>query len=202
MAVVLYAGLAFLVAAVLSAVELITAKYAQTWFLIFRCKSLWAYAIIYGVIAGCAMFGFKTLVALGQVKLEGLIVGATWFQAVAIGISVKSLLHINLFNITVNRQSMPVGMETFTQLFEPHLLRNILFYEFNAVREFIEPYRHKYPDLGQVKATIANNVPSTLPSSEIEAFNTDLAKAVDVQEAMERGLRFLGRQTFTRIFLN
>lgn len=136
----------------------------------------------------------------GKVKLEGLLVSQPWFQAIAVGISVKSLLHINLFNITIAGQSRPVGIETLTQFFEPHLLRNVTFYEFNEVRSFIEPYEQAHPDLTQVRTIISNNVPMTLPQAEIEAFRIDLAKVASVQEAMESGLRFLGRQTFTRIF--
>src|SRR6476620_2494932 len=185
-----YAGLAFLVAALLSSIELITAKYPRTWFLLRKCKSLWFYALIYGCIGGAAMFWLKDLVAGGKVQLQGLFLSAPWFQAVAIGISVKSLLHINLFNITKNGQSVPIGLETITQLFEPHLLRGVMFDEFNAVRSFVQPFQQAYPNLTDVRTTLSNNVPNTLPQPEIEAFRADLDKAVNVQEAMERGLRF------------
>ena len=146
------------------------------------------------------MFWLKDLVAANKVKLDVMGLSAPWFQAVAIGISVKSLMHINLFNVTTNGQSHPIGIETITQLFEPHLLRGVMFYEFNAVRSFVQTFQQAYPNLTDVRTTLSNNVPNTLPQPEIEAFRADLDKAVNVQEAMERGLRFVGRQTFTRIF--
>jgi hypothetical protein len=196
----LYAGLAFFVATFLSGLDLLTASYPRTYFLLFRSGALWGYAIIYGFIAALLTFGADYLVASGKLKLEGMILGAKWFRAVAIGISIKSLLHINLFNVTTGSQSVPIGIETLTKIFEPQLLRAIVFDEFNAVRNYLQPYCQKYTNLDNVKATIAANVPPTLPKQESQAFETELAKAVNVLEAMERGLRFLGRKTFRRIF--
>jgi hypothetical protein len=196
----LYAGLGFFVAAFLSGLELLTASYPRTYFLVFRSGALWGYAIVYGVIAALLTFGADYLIASGKLKLEGMILGANWFRAVAIGISVKSLLHINLFNITTGSQSVPIGIETLTKLFEPQLLRAIVFDEFNAVRRYLEPYCQRYTTLQNVKSTIGENVPPTLPIQESQAFETELAKAATVMEAMERGLRFLGRKTFKRIF--
>src|SRR2546422_94202 len=100
----LYAGLAFIVATFLSGLELVTASYPRTHFLVFRSRPLWGYALIYGVIAACVTFGADYLVSSGKLTLEGMILGAKWFRAVAIGISIKSLLHINLFNITTGSQ--------------------------------------------------------------------------------------------------
>jgi hypothetical protein len=196
----LYAGLAFIVAAVLSGLELVTASYPRTYFLVFRSRSLWGYAIIYGVIAGCVTLGADYLVNSGKLKLEGLILGSKWFRAVVIGISIKSLLHINLFNITAGSTTVPVGIETLTKIFEPQLLRALVFDEFNAVRHYLASYCQKYTDLQAVKTTISTNVPPTLPTQESQAFETELTKATTVIEAMERGLRFLGRKTFNRIF--
>jgi len=146
------------------------------------------------------MFWLKDLVAANKVKLDVLGLSAPWFQAVAIGISVKSLMHINLFNVTTNGQSHPIGIETITQLFEPHLLRSVMFCEFTAVRAFIQPFQQAYPDLTNVKTTLSNNVPAALPQSEIEAFRADLDKSLNVQDAMALGLRFVGRETFTQNF--
>ena len=196
----LYAGLAFVVGAFFSSFELITASYPRTFPLLFRSRALWGYALIYGTIGACLAFGADYLVSSGKLKLEGVILSAKWFRAVAIGISIKSLLHINLFNVAAGSQSVPIGIETLTKIFEPQLLRAIIFDEFEEVRRYVEPYSQKHTDLATVKATIAKNVPPTLPTQESQAFETELAKTTNVVEAMERGLRFLGRKTFKRIF--
>ena len=196
----LYAGLAFIVAAFFTGLELLTASYPRTYFLVFGSRALWIYVSIYGLIAAGLTFGADQLVSAGKLKLEGFIIGAKWFRAVAIGIAVKSLLHINLFNFTTGSQSVPIGVETLTKAFEPQLLRALVFDEFNAVRHYLEPYCQHYTDLNAIKATIAANVPPSLPVQESQAFETELAKATNVMETMERGLRFLGRKTFKRIF--
>ena len=196
-----YPALAFVVAALISSVELITANYPRTYFLVLRkSRALFYYALIYGLLAFIITLAADYLVAAGKLKLEGMIVGAKWFRAVAIGIAVKSLLHINLFNITTGSQTLPIGIETITKIFEPPLIRRIIFDEFDAVRTFLAPYIAKYSNLTDVKALIAANVPPTLPPQESQAFETELNKAANVTQAMERGLRFLGRQTFVRIF--
>src|SRR5438093_8324382 len=148
----LYAGLAFIIAAFFTGLELLTASYPRTYFLVFRSRALWIYVVIYGFIAAILTLGADQLVAAGKLKLEGFVVGAKWFRAVAIGIAVKSLLHINLFNFTTGSQSVPIGIETLTKIFEPHLLRALIFDEFNAVRHYLGPYSVKYTDLNAVNS--------------------------------------------------
>ena len=66
----LYAGLGFFVATFLSGLELLTASYPRTYFLVFRSGALWGYAIIYGVIAALLTFGADYLIASGKLKLN------------------------------------------------------------------------------------------------------------------------------------
>ena len=146
------------------------------------------------------MLGLGALVTAGTVKLEGLGLSSPWVQAIAVGLTTKAFLHINLFNVTVGSQPMPVGLETLVQLFEPALLRTILLDEFNAVRNYIQPYADKYSDLGADKVKIAQNIPPTLPPQERAAFDSDLDKTNAVIDAMELFLRFLGRASFNRVF--
>jgi len=135
-----------------------------------------------------------------KIQMDGSVLASQWLRAVVVGISVKSLLHINLFNVTVNSQPFPIGVETLTQFFEPTLLQNILFDEFNSVRDFVSPLAVRYPDLQAVRQSILQNIPSTLPTQEVGAFKDELTKAVDVVEALEKGFRFLGQSSFRRIF--
>ncbi len=192
--------LAFVIAAFISVLELITAKYPRTYFLLRKNLKLYVYALIYGVIAFGIMLGLRALVTAGTIKLEGLGLSSPWVQAIAVGVTTKAFLHINLFNVTVGAQTMPVGLETLVQLFEPTLLRMILLDEFNAVRSYVKPYADKHSLLTDDRAKIKENIPSTLPTQERAAFESDLDKTSTVTEAMELFLRFLGRANFNRVF--
>lgn len=195
-----YVILALIVGVFFTGLDLITAKYPRTWFLVKKSKSLWVYCALYGVIAAAVYLGLDRLVAAEKIQLSSEVLESPWLRVLAIGISVKSLLHINLFTTTVNSQPFPVGLGTFTLLFEPQLLRSILFDEFNAVRSFIAPVAARHPNIDTVRAAIIQNIPAELPAQETGAFRDELTKATDVAEAMERGLRFLGRKTFSRVF--
>src|SRR5438128_11249429 len=127
----LYAGLAFVVGAFFSSFELITASYPRTFPLLFRSRALWGYALIYGTIAACLAFGADYLVSSGKLKLEGVILSAKWFRAVAIGISIKSLLHINLFNVATGSHTLPIAIETLTKIFQLQSLTAIIFDQFD-----------------------------------------------------------------------
>jgi hypothetical protein len=197
---VCYVILAFVVGAFFTGLDLITAKYPRTWFLVKKSKSLWGYCALYGAIAAGVYLGLDGLVAAKKIQLSSEVLESPWLRILVIGISVKSLLHINLFTTTVNSQPFPVGLGTFTLLFEPQLLRSILFDEFNAVRSFIAPIAARHPNIETVRTTIMQNIPPELPTQETGAFRDELGKATDVAETLERGLRFLGRKTFSRVF--
>lgn len=192
--------LAFVIAAAISVSELITAKYPRTFFLLRKNHKLYLYALTYGAVAFGIMLGLRALVTAETVKLEGLGLSLPWVQAIAVGLTTKAFLHINLFNVTVGSQPMPVGLETLVQLFEPALLRTILLDEFNAVRNYAQPHADKHSNLPDDKGKIKRNIPSTLPAQERAAFESDLDKTDTVIDAMELFLRFVGRATFNRVF--
>jgi hypothetical protein len=197
---ILPALLAGFIAAAISASELITAKYARTCFLLIRCGWLWAYALIYGLIGFGVTLGFDSLVASEAIHVQGLGLTSPWVRAVVIGLSVKAILHINLFNVTVGAQSRPIGIESLVQLFEPAMLRNILLREFLEARNYVTPYAASNPNLVAVKQQIKANVPASLEQLEKAAFENDVDKAESVPLAMEHFLRFLGRKIFERTF--
>ncbi len=197
--------LAFATAAAVSASELITTRYPRTYFLLKRSRALYAYVLIYGFIAFGVLFLSDALVRAGTVKLEGLGLSSPWVRAIAVGITVKAFLHINLFTVGAGSQSKPVGLETVVQLFEPQLLRTITLDEDDAVKRYIQPRAARYPpdnpnNLNNVKALIKDNVPAALPDEERAAFENDVDKAPTVTRAMEKFLRFVGRATFERVF--
>ncbi len=180
--------------------ELVTAKYPRTWFCIKGSFSFWIYCLIYGVISAVVFICLNALVASDKVQLSDGVMTSPWLRAIAVGIAIKSFLHINLFNVTVNAQPFPVGVATLMELFEPHLLRTIVFDEFNAVRAYVGPTAGRYPIVAQVIQTINRNTPPSLPAPEVGAFRDELNKSADSTEAMEKALRFLGRKSFLRIF--
>jgi hypothetical protein len=115
-------------------------------------------------------------------------------------VTIKAILNINLFNVTVGTQSMPVGPSTLVQLYEPMILRSITFREFTEVRRYVTPAVDRNRDLVTVKQQIKDSVPATLPASERGAFENDIDKAQSVTVAMEGFLRFLGRSIFVSVF--
>lgn len=192
--------LAFLIGSFFTGLDLVTGKYPRTWFLVRQSRLFWIYCGIYGTISAAGYLASDALIAAGKIQLDSEVLGSPWLRAVVVGISIKSFLHINLFNVTVNSQPFPVGLETLVQVFEPPMLRTILFDEFNAVRHFVAPLAAKHPDVSAVRQTIIQNIPPTLPGQEVGAFKDELSKAADATDAMEKGLRFLGKKTFVRIF--
>src|ERR1700736_1601035 len=107
--------LAFVIASFIAALELITSKYPRTFFLLKRCPALYVYALIYGLIGLGVMLGLNYLVSQKAVTLEGFGLSNPWWQAVAIGLSVKAFLHLRIFSVGVGGQSFPIGTETIVQ---------------------------------------------------------------------------------------
>ncbi len=193
--------LAFTVAAIVVWLELITANYPRTSFLLIRKSwAIYAYIIVYGLISGLAMLGLEWLTESQVIEIQSPSIAHHWVQALIIGISTKALLHIRLFSVNVGTQSFPIGVETVVQLFEPWLIRTIELDEFNAVRGFIERHRKQGISLDDVKILIEQNLPPRLERAERSAFIADLNDAQEITEAMELYLRSFGKKNFIRIF--
>jgi hypothetical protein len=196
----LLAVLAFLIAAAISITELVTAKYPRTFFLVVRERPLYLYGLIYGIVAAAVFVGLDALIASKQLTVQGLGLSNRAVRAILVGLTTKALMHINLWNVGTGSRSMPVGIATLVQLFEPQLLRTLELNEFNRVRLFLAPRAGAYPDLATVRTDILGNIPPTLPAEERGAFENEVTKATTVTAAMELLLRFLGRKTFDRVF--
>ena len=229
MLLLLQAITAMLFASVFAWLELITSSYPQTWTVMRGCRSLWAYAFIYGALAFGVIMGYEALTSTGALQVSSSGSAPTssddskakpsntenksgktpnfgnsgqkpsWLIAILIGLSAKALLHIRLFTVSAGSQAVPVGTETLVMLFEPWLLRNIELYEFNAVRDFIAPRAECYPDLADVKARIKQRIPIKA-ADEKRAFEVDVDNSVDVTGAMELYLRSFGVETYNRVF--
>ena len=195
------AAVAFVLAAAVSLSELLTTQYPRTSFLILRkSRALYTYVLAYGALALVVMLLLETLTESKVIQLEGFGLSSPWIRAIAIGIAVKAFLHIRLFNVSVGSQSVPVGLETLVQFFEPALLRTILLDEFTAVRAYVGARARGYPSLEAVKARAKEEIPPTLPNQERAAFSNDIDRATSVVQVMEHVLRFLGRKNLERVF--
>ncbi len=197
---VLPATLAFLIAALFTALELLTSKYPRTLFLLKKCRALYAYVGIYGLLSLLVLLGLNALTEAGKVTLEGIGLQSPWVKAIVVGLSTKAFLHINLFSVSVGTRAVPLGTETIVQLFEPWLLEEIYLYEFNAVSDFIAPRANKYPDLVAVKTKIKANLPQSLSGPERMGFEAGVDAQTSVSSAMEVYLRRFGKTNFLRVF--
>jgi hypothetical protein len=193
--------LAFTVALAVSGLELITSSYPRTGYFIASCRQVYAYVLVYGLIAFSVTLGFDGLVEHGLLNLQGLGMSNAWLRAVALGVSVKALLHIRLFTVGVGDSKMPVGTETIVQMFEPWLLEQIELHEFNSIRAFLAPWETRYNEISAVRANILRNLPYTFSGSERVAFEVSLKKKSNSPtECMEMYLRRFGKKSFVRAF--
>lgn len=189
-------GVAFFVALF----ELVTSKYARTFFFCRKSVALYSYSLVYGAIGFGVALGINSLIENETITLEGPGVENLWVQAAVVGLAIKALLHIRVFTVGTGPQTFPIGAETIVQVFEPWLLRTIELDHFNQGREFIEPRAEKHSDLSEVKKQIKENVPRSFSQQERTAFEADVDKMVRVVDAMELCIEVLGRRTFNRVF--
>jgi hypothetical protein len=210
----LTALIAFIIGGIVSFFELVTSKYPRTIFLLLKSKKLWLYVLIYGTISFCIMLLFDFLVAKEIITIKGLESGennllkAFWLKALIVGVSTKAFLHIRIFSANVGSQSIPIGIETIVQIFEPWLLQEIELDEFNLIRDYIEPTKHQYTENNEnqnnnlqiVKDKILENLPRKFRGNERDGFIRDLDKINTVSEAMELYLTTFGKSNFERTF--
>lgn len=149
----------FTIAAGVTFLELVTSKYPRTLFLAATSPSLYVYACIYGLFGVAMHLAYPFVLATG-VPDEVHVAGAPpsvvpwssnpWLRAGLIGLTLKALLHVRIFEIKINSgKSVPIGIETLTQLFEPLLLRNIEIDHWMALARFVEPAATKYGVLSE-----------------------------------------------------
>ncbi len=117
-------AVAFIIASLVTALELVTSKYPRTARFCFKSPWFYGYVLIYGILAA----GFLALLPLlgSLVTIEGVGLSNPWVKAVFVGLSVKAFLHIRIFSVSTGPgQSFPFGLESFVQLFEPWMLRTL-----------------------------------------------------------------------------
>jgi hypothetical protein len=192
-------GVAFAVAFAITLLELVTSKYPRTIFLLAGSISLYAYGVVYGLIA--AGIDAMLPVISDQATVSGVAISNPWVRAIAIGLSVKAFLHIRFFDVTTGPgKSFPVGVESFVQLFEPWLLRSIDLDHFLATRRLVQSRAAAYADVATARSRALANIPSSFDASERAAFENDLDNATTIERVMETYLTVLGRKIFSSVY--
>ena len=145
--------LTFLVAFVFTLTELLSNEYPMTFRFLKKSKSLYGYGASYGLTSIAFLW---TMHYLGLYScLMTTIFGNIWVQAIVMGLITKALLHVSIFRA----DSIPIGLETFANIFEPRLLKQIGLDEYNARQRFVRATQARYPILDVVLALMTQNVP-------------------------------------------
>jgi hypothetical protein len=192
-------GLAFAVATLVTAIELITSKYGRTARFVLTSSSFYVYVVVYGVLGGIALALLPLLD--GQVTTSGIASSNPWVKAALIGFSVKAVLHIRVFTVSTGPgQSFPVGLESFVQLFEPWLLRNIELNHFAAQSDFIAPRAGRQADVVSARTQAKTNTPPGLSAAEKAVFDSDIDQASSSAQVIAAYLKYAGIQLTTTAF--
>ena len=183
--------LTFAVAALVTAVELLTSKYPRT--IRFVLKSVWfyVYVLIYGVL-GAAALALLPLVG-DQVTMEGVGLSNPWFKSALIGFSVKAVLHIRVFSISPGPgQSFPVGLESFVLLFEPWMLRSLELDHFSEQKAFLAPRAARLASVAAARTQAKDNPPPGLSPPEKAVFEADIDQAPNAEQVIAAYLKYAG----------
>ena len=191
---------AFAVAAIVAATEHVSVKYPRTWWYLRDCPALYAYAIAYGAIAALLAWQWPALAPIHGIGLEG-DTTSPLTRAVLIGLVAKALTGVNLMTLNVNGTAIPVGTGIVTRLFEPALVRNIVFHEFQAVQAHVGGVAKLYgKDIERVRARALDAVPPGLPTEDAETFRKDVRGAKSTEAVLSLYLGFAGRKAFRTVF--
>jgi hypothetical protein len=181
-------------------IETATSKFPNTWiFLITKSKNIYFYSLIYGIINIIFLFLLLWMVSEQIIQMSNHFFKNPYILSIIVGISTKAILHINLFSAKIGMQNVPIGLETFTLIFEPYFINQIYLDEYNYVQEYIDKKIDKSLSLHQVKEKIKNGVPY-LSNREWQTFLLDLRERNTVASAMDLYLKSYGKKNFERIF--
>lgn len=190
--------LAGALACLIAGLELITSRYRNTYFLLWRRWQFYVYVLVYGAVGLLLMLFIEYLVARGTVSFAGTAVDSPWVQAVLVGVSTKALMNITLFNVAGGAGTVPIGPATIVHLFEPLLLGELDLRVWNDARTFLQTHAAEYNDLDAVRTTIRQNIPPTLSTERQAALRADIQTQETVIAVMEVYLYAVGRATFVR----
>jgi len=200
--VILAALLALLISSVMSAIQLVTSQYPNTWFLFTprKSKAFYAYCILlWGGVGFVTSLLLNTLIANDVVTIKGLNLQSPWVRAVIVGLSAKAFAQLSFYDLTVGTRTVPLGPGLIVQPVQPWLLKQIGQDEGSDLRNFVTDRAAKYPDLQNVRWRI-KHAPHDLTGSDRIAFELQIDAALTVEEAMEIHVRVQGRKSFYTAF--
>lgn len=190
---------AFIVAALVTALELVTSKYPRTAQFCVRSPWFYIYVVIYGVL-GAAALALLPLVG-SQVTMEGIGIGNPWIKATFVGLSIKALLHIRVFSVSTGPgQSFPFGLESFVLLFEPWMLRSIELNHFAEESDFIKPRAVRFPNVADARTQAKANPPPGFSTAETAVFQADIDQAATSAQVISAYLKYVGTRLTTTTF--
>jgi hypothetical protein len=182
---------AFCVAAVVTALELITSKFSQTYKFVLNSRWFYCYVLIYGVLGAVALILLPFLI--DRVEDKGGILGNLWLRAGLVGLSIKAFLHIRIFTVSPKPgQSIPVGLETIVQLFEPWMTRQIENHHFAGVTDFIRLRARKCPNVAKARRLAKANIPNTFDDHEKAALIDDIRRATTSHDVIRDYMKYVG----------
>ncbi|MEA2906821.1 MAG: hypothetical protein QOI12_4208 [Alphaproteobacteria bacterium] len=183
--------LAFTIATFVTAVELLTSKYARTSRFVLKSAWFYVYVLIYGILGAGAL---ALLPLLGdQVTTEGIAGTNPWIKAALIGFSVKAVLHIRIFAVSTGPgQSFPVGLESLVQLFEPWMLRTIELDHYSEQSAFITPRAAGFGTVADARSKAKTNPPPGFSAAEKAVFEADIDQAATPAQVIAAYLKYAG----------
>jgi len=171
--------------------ELITTTYPRTATFILKSFGFYCYVIIYGALAAIA---YLLLPWVGdQVTVQGVGLSDPWVKAAIVGFSIKAFLHIRVFTVSTGPgQSFPVGLETFVQLFEPWMLRNLELDHYYRLQDFVTPRKDRCADVAAAQAKAKRSIPTTFTPADRAALEADIDRQITREGVIICYLTYVG----------
>jgi len=112
---------------------------------------------------------------------------------VVVGLTIKALLHIRLFNVSTGPgSSFPVGVEMIVQLFEPWMLRRLVLDHWNKLQTFVKPRAAALATPAAAQAQALANIPGGTKSADRAAFTADIGIASTQSEVIIVYVKYFG----------
>ena len=183
--------------------NLITSKYASTFFLMRKYVWLYAYPGLYALYAFIIILLLKLVpeAALRERFGAGGHIGSNvWFQAVLIGLFITQVLQWRLFDAATGAKT-GFNFHAALRPAERWIIRRIVLHHHYALGDYLAPFVSAHDDLETVKQTAVKRFPRAIEKSEKLDFKDEIEKSSDVFEAMELYLTTFGKDNFEQQFL-
>jgi len=201
---------AFVLASAITWLNLITDKYPRTWTLfVWKSSGIWLYALTYGVLAAVLFCLLTFVIDVSELSITiqsrygELKPPAGWTLSIIIGVFIKTFLKFNLFTYNFGKDQIPVGLEWLSSKIENYFTRTIEIDEFRAVKDTVKKSASHYQNFSAVKSAIKKGIPKFhMDQAESEAFEWELDKNNNIEDALELYLRTVGPKLFKSTFFD